>query len=461
MKPTLSTRWVLSAALLLPLAQLHADQPAQQPITFTADDRVLVLVPHPDDEVLGAGGVIQRALASKAQVKIVFLTYGDYNVWSFTVFKKRPVFLPSGLRAMGQVRRGEAIKADKILGVSSDDLIFLGYPDHGTMNIWCYNWDNARPFRSRLTKARGVPYKNAYNANAPYTGDSIVTDIKHILSQYRPTQIFVTNSLDENVDHRALYLFTRVAIWELETTFTPVVHPFLIHYRFRHWPIPQGLLPDKPLRPPAALLRDIHWTEFPLTPEEVTHKYLALRQHATQFKYSGKYLSSFVRTNELFGDYPPVQVMGQEKIKLEKKDETKSASDLPVEYTPEEKDAYVNLQKREVRVEDGRLVISTSYKRPFKEKFQFDLYAFGYRADRLFAVMPKIRVIVRKNKTAVFDGRIKLAGSGVIVMNEPDLLTIKIPLVLLGDPSRVLTGIHTSLDETRLDVMAWRALYLQ
>src|SRR5690242_7448135 len=40
-------------------------------------DRLLIIAPHPDDEALAAGGVIQRAIARGARVRIVVLTDGD------------------------------------------------------------------------------------------------------------------------------------------------------------------------------------------------------------------------------------------------------------------------------------------------------------------------------------------------------------------------------------------------
>ena len=54
-------------------------------VDLDAGDRVLVLAPHPDDESLACGGIIQRALARGARVRIVFLTYGDNNEWSFLI----------------------------------------------------------------------------------------------------------------------------------------------------------------------------------------------------------------------------------------------------------------------------------------------------------------------------------------------------------------------------------------
>ncbi|MCB1569830.1 MAG: PIG-L family deacetylase, partial [Xanthomonadales bacterium] len=44
-------------------------------------DRLLVVVPHPDDETLATGGLIQRALLAGAALRVVFATDGDNNPW--------------------------------------------------------------------------------------------------------------------------------------------------------------------------------------------------------------------------------------------------------------------------------------------------------------------------------------------------------------------------------------------
>jgi LmbE family N-acetylglucosaminyl deacetylase len=38
---------------------------------------LLVFAPHPDDDAIGAGGVIQQALADRKKVRVVFVTSGD------------------------------------------------------------------------------------------------------------------------------------------------------------------------------------------------------------------------------------------------------------------------------------------------------------------------------------------------------------------------------------------------
>ncbi|MGO9610231.1 MAG: PIG-L deacetylase family protein, partial [Verrucomicrobiia bacterium] len=56
--------------------------------TLTPDDRIIIFAPHPDDESIGCGGIIQQALALKVPVRIVWLTYGDNNEWSFFLYRK-------------------------------------------------------------------------------------------------------------------------------------------------------------------------------------------------------------------------------------------------------------------------------------------------------------------------------------------------------------------------------------
>ena len=129
-------RAVFAALFLLAGAVLCvADDPAWPQVALSSTDRVLVLAPHPDDEVIATGGIIQQALKEKLPVHVVFYTYGDNNEWAFTVYRGHPVFMPRAMRGMGLVRHGEALKADAVLGLAPADLTFLGYPDFGTLII--------------------------------------------------------------------------------------------------------------------------------------------------------------------------------------------------------------------------------------------------------------------------------------------------------------------------------------
>ena len=83
--------------------------------------KVLVLAPHPDDEVIGCGGAIKLHCLSSDQVKIIYLTDGSAGFPdSFRPTKKEK-------EKMIVVRENEARTAANILGVN--DLVFLRYPD--------------------------------------------------------------------------------------------------------------------------------------------------------------------------------------------------------------------------------------------------------------------------------------------------------------------------------------------
>jgi len=83
-----------------------------RPATGWSDNRrTMVLSPHPDDEVLGCGGVIARRAAVGAVVWVVHLTDGA-----------------AGVGTVAQ-REEEARAAAAILGLGADQLTFLGFPD--------------------------------------------------------------------------------------------------------------------------------------------------------------------------------------------------------------------------------------------------------------------------------------------------------------------------------------------
>ena len=228
----------------LSCAAFAAEPPA---LLLSPNDRVLVLAPHPDYEVIACGGVIQRALAAGIPVRVVFLTYGDNNEWAFAVYRKHPVLEPAAVRKMGLIRHDEAIATDRILGLSPDHLFFLGYPDFGTLHIWEEHWGNQPSFQSMLTQVAQVPYFNAFRVDAAYKGDEILNDLKSIISEFRPTKVFLSHPADRHPDHPALYLFTRVALWDLQLQPEIELFPYLVHYK--RWPVPRDYEPAAALTP--------------------------------------------------------------------------------------------------------------------------------------------------------------------------------------------------------------------
>lgn len=77
-------------------------------------NKVLVVAPHCDDEILGCGGVIAKHIAKGTKLYVVILTNG--NIGAPELFPKEGT----------DKVRAEALKAHKVLGVT--DTFFLDFP---------------------------------------------------------------------------------------------------------------------------------------------------------------------------------------------------------------------------------------------------------------------------------------------------------------------------------------------
>ncbi len=80
----------------------------------------LFIIPHPDDEVLGCGGLIAEASDHDLEIAIVYLTDGSAS------HVGSPTWPPNRL---AKVRRHEALCALAILGVQAKEVLFLDWPD--------------------------------------------------------------------------------------------------------------------------------------------------------------------------------------------------------------------------------------------------------------------------------------------------------------------------------------------
>lgn len=109
--------------------------PAAGPLQLQASDRVLILAPHPDDETLAAGALIQMALEVGAALRVIVATDGDNNPWPQRWLERRWQLGPLARRRWGRRRRGEARQALQTLGVEPCDVIFLGWPDQGLTDL--------------------------------------------------------------------------------------------------------------------------------------------------------------------------------------------------------------------------------------------------------------------------------------------------------------------------------------
>lgn len=427
-------------------------------VALAPSDRILILAPHPDDESLGTGGVIQEALAASLPVQVVFLTDGDANEWSFVLYSRRPELLPRQVEAMGEVRHNEAVAATGVLGLTPEQLTFLGYPDFGTLHIWLSHWGSEPALRSLFTRVTHVPYSDAYRPGAAYKGEEILADLKAIIEVSKPTKVFVAHPADQNADHEALYLFTRVALWDLGLQ--PQVYPYLVHTAA--WPLPRGADRYRTLAPPPDLAGQGGWWTLPMTPQEIDRKLAALEQHRTQYQSNERYLSSFIRANELFGDYPDAALPpGEAEAGPDAILPDTRAPDSTEGLTEEERAKFVGVEWRKIERDGDNLVLTAALSKPLAEGVGFSAYLFGYRPDKQFERMPKIHIAVGALTQAVSDQSRRMGDSGVLVTRNAEEIVLHVPLTLLGDPDRAFVSARTYLSSVPLDSSAWRVLDLR
>ena len=186
----------------------------QTDVTMTKADRVLVLSPHPDDESIACSGLIQHALEAGAQVRVLWMTAGDHNIVGPPLFWRTAPVTPAQFRDIGHKRMQEAKNAAYVLGLSSNDLIFLGYPDGGLSDIFMNVW-TSKPYRSGLTNATSVPYAESAVAGQPQTAMNLLTDLEQVMTSFRPTIVAYPNLIDFHPDHQATELFVTAALADL------------------------------------------------------------------------------------------------------------------------------------------------------------------------------------------------------------------------------------------------------
>ena len=153
---------------------------------LAATDRILFFAPHPDDESLGGGGLVQKALTAGAQMRFVFLTSGDRNPWPQRIMERRVFVGPKSRGRWGARRRQEALNALAILGVGEPaEAHFLHWPDQGV-----------------------TPLLMAANEAALETICGFIAD-------WRPTHIIAPAAEDTHPDHSSFFVLLQIALVRL------------------------------------------------------------------------------------------------------------------------------------------------------------------------------------------------------------------------------------------------------
>jgi LmbE family N-acetylglucosaminyl deacetylase len=406
----------------------------------------------------------------------VYLTNGDHNQFAFIVYEKRITLKKREFVHMGEVRRLEAIRAMQLLGLNEKNLIFLGYPDFGTFTIFSQYWQTTKPFRDLLTRISYVPYKENLSFGAPYVAESILRDLRNVLLDYKPHKIFVSHAADVNVDHKSLYLFLQIALADLKGKIPqPKVYPYLVHCV--GWPLPRHYHPELSLGPPKKFLdTQMNWRKFELTQEQLNKKYQATLCYKSQTESSAFYLFAFARKNELFGDYPEVELTPPEPKSATAKQAAApwrqriglffGSSNLFTSsegYLPEGLEDNIEGKGRvSYSILDDNLLIRIDKAEELTRRFSVVFYLFGYSSKTPFAAMPKIRIFARNNKIIrVFDGKKRLPCEEIALESNRKELIIKIPLKILGEPDFLLASLKTSKGVSPVEAAGFRKINIR
>lgn len=277
------------------------------PFSSHGKDRILIIAPHPDDETISSAGIIQNALENEDKVHVVIVTNGDGfgNVLDETVVAK----FRSGDHGVhiGYTRQQESIRALEKIGLSRNNITFLGFPDSGLSKIWFENWKD--PFFSIHTKSNMSPYDNSFTLNVPYQGKSLSADFAKILEEFHPTIIVTPSIYDFHPDHVATTNFViaemeKLRILSASWIETTKVYYYLVHHGKLRWPRPWGYNPEETIAPPESLSKmNTKWFHLSLDSEKTVIKKNAMDQYTSQIKLIGDYMYAFVRSEELFGSH--------------------------------------------------------------------------------------------------------------------------------------------------------------
>lgn len=290
--------WALTMLIQSPAV---AGEPQGVEGLLSSATRLMVFSPHPDDETLGAGGLIQRVLYLGGLVKVVFMTSGDGYPEGVELEDhiRRPT--AEDYREYGQEREDEARRVLAALGMRDQDIVFLGYPDGGLCRLLAGEHQSRRhPYVSPYTKRDSPPPSEAVLPKAEYDRDDLVLEIVRLLEEFRPNLLTFTRKEDAHPDHCSTAVFVHEALrraQEKQPSYKPTVLTFLIHYG--QWPIGGESGTGSRLLPPQDF-PEKNWIDLPLNAGEVETKRKALFQYSTQMLVMGRFLTSFARSNELF-----------------------------------------------------------------------------------------------------------------------------------------------------------------
>ncbi len=417
--------------------------------------RILVVAPHCDDETLGPGILLHRALDAGRKVKVVLVTNGD----GFTLAVNEDFFTlhPSSkeYRELGYQRQQESVRALKKLGLAESDIIFLGYPDAGVARLWTEYWDRDKRYFSRYTQTDVSPYRDSFDKNTPYTGENLLEDLAKVIDDYQPTHIYYPHPNDRHPDHWGSnafvkYLLEKKKLWTVQEVL------YLVHRG--NWPTPRLPRPAQKLYPPSILMgTGTDWQQFPFAAGEARLKEAAIVKYTTQMRAMGSFLLAFVRSSELFGRYPDFVIprLGAAGLLTDKKataiqDPVRDFVTRDVDRTADIKDvlSYIKNDSWVLEIKTAAPVSSTvTYRlhgRMFPEKGDPGRFDLNYTGGKV-----TFKRYARNSLVSL---------SGITAGEVRGRLQVRIPLKHVRDTRAVFLSADSAVGTYTVDKTAWRML---
>src|SRR5262245_49136684 len=223
---------------------------------MTQGSRVLVLAPHPDDEALATGGLLQRCANVGAAMAVVFITDGEDNAWPQRVADRRWRIGPRERARWSARRRSEALLSLRVLGLEPDHASFLGFPDQ------------------RLT-------------GQLVAGDSnLARVLRERCDQWSPTHLVYPSVHDHHPDHSAVAVVARTVLGQRRGATRGL--EYIVH--------------DGRQRPAGDLV------QLQLSADEIALKRGAIGCHRSQLIFRRGELLAFATRHEMYHDFAPAGV---------------------------------------------------------------------------------------------------------------------------------------------------------
>lgn len=175
-----------------------------------ADKTAMIIVPHEDDDINVAGGVMDEYLKYGSEVYVVFVTNGDFE-------------------GLGEIRINEAIEYCGHVGIAEDHVVFLGYGDQWAADgphLYNAGSGTVRQSLGGYTSTYGTASHPAYRTGNAYTADNLMADMEGVILEYKP-DVLICSDYDSHIDHKATtLLFEKVMgkILKEHADYTPTVY---------------------------------------------------------------------------------------------------------------------------------------------------------------------------------------------------------------------------------------------